>query len=182
MKRLSAFRLTFILVLLVLGAVSILLGVLAYQDYRDEEKLADEVEAAELQIVRLEQLHDINVLEAEFASLVAQLNDTPFPEYVDDNVMFDLVRQSATATDVTIGSWAPEGVSVQPIDGSALGYRVYRYEVTASGALSDVFTFLSELEENAPYETTKLDEVELTSSGNSDSWSIEFEILVFAQP
>ena len=182
MKRLSAFRLTFILILLGLVAVSILLGVLAYQDYRDEEKLEKEWKAVELQIARLEQLHDIDALVAERNRLLVQLNDTPFPEYVDDNVMFDLVRQSAATTDVTIESWAPEGVSVQPIDGSASGYRVYRYEVTASGAMSDVFTFLSEMEENAPYETTKLDEIELTYGGGSDSWSIEFEILVFAQP
>jgi len=181
-KQLSAFRLTLILIVLVLVAINILLGVLAYQDNREEEKLADDVEAVELQILRLEQLHDIDALQAEYASLAAQVNDTPFPEYVDDNVMFDLVRQSATTTGVTIKSWTPGGVSVQPIDGSAIGYRVYGYEVTASGAMSDVLTFLSELEENAPYETTKLDGVELTHSGDSVSWSIEFEILVFAQP
>ena len=182
MKRLSAVRLTLILIVLSLVAVSILLGVLAYQDSGDEDELADEIEAVELQIARLGQLHDIDALEAELVSLVAQLNDTPFPGYVDNNVIFGLVQQSAATANVTIKSWAIEGVSVQPIAGSASGYRVYHYEVTASGAMSDVFTFLSEMEENAPYETTKLDEVELTSSGNSDSWSIEFEILVFAQP
>jgi hypothetical protein len=106
----------------------------------------------------------------------------PFPEYVDDNEIFDLVQRSAETANVTI-SWAKGGMSTEAIiDGSESEYRVYHYDVTASGAMSDVFTFLSELEENAPYETTKLDEVELTSSGNSDSWSIEFEILVFAQP
>jgi len=181
-KRLSAFRLTLILIVLGLVAVSILLGVLTYQNSGDEDELDDEVKAVELQIVRLEQLHDIDALEAEFASLVSQLNDTPFPPYVDDNVIFGLVQQSSATAVVTIESWAIEGVSVQSIDGSASGYRVYHYEVTASGTLSNIFTFLGEMEENAPYETIKLDEVELTYGGDSVSWSIEFEILVFAQP
>ena len=182
MKRLSTFRLTFILILLPLVALSILFGVLAYQDYRDEDSLADEVEAVELQIARLGQLHDIDTLEAELASLVAQLNDMPFPQDVDTNEIFDLVHESAATAGVTIESWAIEGVSVQPIDGSALGYRVYHYEITASGTLSDVFTFLSEMEENAPYETIRLDDVELTYDEASDSWLITFEILAFAQP
>jgi len=181
-KRLSTFRLTFILILLPLVALSILFGVMAYQDYRDEESLADEVEAVELQIARLAQLHDIDTLEAELASLVAQLNDMPFPQYVKDNVIFGLVQQSAVTAGVTIESWVIEGVTSEAIDGSALGYPVYYYEVTASGTLPDIFTFLSEMEENAPYETIRLDEVELTYDTDSDSWSITFEILAFAQP
>ena len=182
MKRLSAFRLTLILIVLGLVAISILLGVLTYQGSGDEDELADEVEAVKLQIARLEQLHDIDGLEAELARLVAQINDTPFPEYVDDNVIFDLIRQSATITGVTVESWTPDNVSVQPIDGSASGYRVYGYEVTASGTLSNIFAFLREMEENAPYETVKLDDVKLDHGGSSDSWSIEFEMMVFAQP
>ena len=181
MKGLSTFRLTLILILLPLVVVSILFGVLAYQNRGDEDDLADEVDAVELQIARLVQLHDIDAMQAELASLAAQLNETPFPPYVDDNVVFVLVQRSAETANVPI-TWATGGMSLETIDGSALAYPVYYYEVTASGALSDIFCFLSEMEENAPYETLKLDDVELTYDQASDSWSIEFEMLAFAPP
>lgn len=179
MKGLSTFRFATILILLVLVAVSILFGVLVYQDNRDEGKLADEVDAVEMDIARLAQLSDIDALETELASLMAQLNDVPFPQDVDTNEVFGLVDESAATANVTV-SWAIKGMSTQPIiDGSDLEYRVYRYEVTASGALSNIFDFLRGMEENAPYETMRLDEVELTWA---DIWSITFTILVFAQP
>jgi len=181
-KRLSTFRLTFILILLALIAVSALFGVKAYSDYHDEDKLADEVQAAELQIARLAQLHDIDTLTAELASLEAQLGDTLFPPYVENDKVNDLVDESAATANVAIESWAINDVSTQAIDGSAHKYRVYSYEVTASGKLSDIFTFLAEIEENAPYETMKLDEVELTQDEDTGNWSMSFSILVFAQP
>ena len=185
MKRLSAFRLTLILMVLGVVGVSILFGVLAYQSYNKEDDLADQVDEVELNIARLEQISDIGSLEAELASLTAQLNDaqiTHFPSYVDDNEMIDLIDESAATADVTIEYWATGGVSVQPIDGSASGYAVYHYRVEASGALSQIFTFLGEMEENTPYETMKLEDLGLTYSDGSDSWSIQFDILVYAQP
>ena len=186
MKDLSAFRLTLILVLVGLVAVSILLGVLAYQDYREEGDLEDDWEALELQVklerAQSEGSHDIGLLTAELASLSAQLDDTNvprFPPYVDDSEITDLI--SATKAAVTV-SWTIEGESMEPIGGGDSGYLVHRYEVEASGGLEGILGFLKELEDDDSYQTLKLDEVELVYDGGSGTWSIEFEVLVYAQP
>lgn len=186
MKELSAFRLTLILILLGLVAVGILLGVLAYQDYREEGDLEDDWKVLELDLkaerARSEGSHDIGLLEAERDRLDAQLKDTEathFPPHVDDSEITDLI--SETEAEVTV-SWSIEGESIEPIGGGDSGYLVHRYEVEASGNLESILEFLKELEDDDRYQTLKLDEVDLTYDGGSGIWSIEFEVLVYAQP
>ena len=181
-KRLSIFRLTLIVILLVLVVVTALFGIKAFQDYRAEGRMADEAASLESQIAKMSQLPSASALQAELDSLQFELDTTPFPPSVDDNVMFDLVQQAADAAGTAFEEWVINDPTSQAIDGSALNYQVYSYNVTASGALSDIFDFLSEMEQNAPYQTMILDEIELTRDAKTARWSIAFEIMVFAQP
>lgn len=182
MRRLSAFRLFFLLILGALLVGNIYFGVMYYKAYRSQGALAQEIATVEAQIAAMVQLHSINALEAELAALEEELNDAPFPKDVDTNEIFDLVERSAARAALTIDAWAVGSVTEEGVDGSAYDYQVHSYEVTASGALSDIFRFLTQVEDNAPYETARIDDVALTYESGTDSWALTFDILVYAQP
>lgn len=181
MRRISSFQLILLLLVIALLAGNAYFGYSFYKAVRREAALAQDIVAVEAQIAALGQIYDIGALQAELASLEEQLDDAPFPEKVKSTDIFNVVRTSGNRANVD-WSFAEAGRSEEEIDGSVYEYRVFSYEVEASGTLTNIFNFITRIEEDAPYNTLKMDDVELTYDSKTGDWTITFDILVFAQP
>jgi len=182
MRRLTSFRLILLLLVVALLAGIIYLGVGYYRDYQRQGVLAQDIAAVDSQISALRQMYDIEALEAVLASLEQQLAEAHFPMDVEDNTIYDYVRTAAEEAGVRIDSWVEEDVTEEEVNGSYTEYRLFSYEVDVTGTLTAIFDFLSELEANAPYDTIKMDDVDLAYDSTTGDWTITFDMLVFAQP
>lgn len=181
MRRLTGTRAILLLILVALLAGNIYLGVVYYQDRDSEDALADDIAAIEAQIATWERLHDISALEAELAALEEELAAVPFPPDVKHNIIHDYVMTAAEQAEAAFDSWETDEVATEEtVNESGQEYRLFSYDATISGTLDEIFDFLGKMEANAPYDTIKLDDVELTYSSATLTWSISFTILVYA--
>ena len=181
MRRISSFQLILLLLVIALLAGNAYFGYSFYKAVQRQAALAVDIAAVEVQIAALGQVYDIDALEAELAALEVKLDDAPFPEEVESTEIFDLVRTSGNRANVA-WSFAEAGETEEEIDGSAYEYHVFSYEVSAFGTLTNIFNFITRIEADAPYNTLKMDDVELTYDSTTGDWTIAFDILVFAQP
>ncbi|MFQ5925557.1 MAG: hypothetical protein ACE5IE_06140 [Dehalococcoidia bacterium] len=181
MRRLSSFQLIFLLLVIALLAGNAYFGYRFYQAVRMQAALAQDIAAVEVQIAALGQIYNIDALQAELAALEQQLDDSPFPKEVESTDIFNLVRTSGNRANVD-WSFAEVGETEEEIDGSPYKYRVFSYEIEATGTLTNIFNFITRIEADAPYNTLKMDDVELTYDSTTGDWTIAFDILVFAQP
>jgi len=101
---------------------------------------------------------------------------------VEQNIIHDYVLAAVDEAGVAFETWAEGAVIEDTVNGTGQGYRLFSYETAVSGSLDEIFDFLTEMEANAPYDTIKLDDVELKYSSTTLTWSMEFTILVYAQP
>lgn len=181
MKRLTGFHAILLVILVALLAGNVYFAMAYNRDRSNEGILTDELAAIESQIEMYEQMYNIEALEVDLESLVQQLEEVPFTEDVEDNTVYDWVRTATEEAEVHIDSWTEEDVIDHAVNGSGYLYRLFSYEATVSGALTKIFDFLAELEENMPYETMKIDDVELTYDSETLTWSITFMVSVYAQ-
>lgn len=181
MRRISSFQLILLLLVIALLAGNAYFGYSFYRSVQRQAALAQDIAAVEAQIAALGQIYDVYALEAELASLEEQLDDAPFPEEVESTGIFNLVRTSGNRANVD-WSFAEAGETEEEIDGSAYEYRVFSYEVEATGTLTNIFNLITRIEADAPYNTLKIDDVELTYDSTTGEWAITFDILVYAQP
>ena len=184
MRKLSSFQLVFLLLTIGLVAGTIYFGVLYYLSYRSEGALAREIEDVESTISSLQYIPNLSVLRAQLAALEEQLEEMPFPKEVNNPEMWDYVRRAAQNADVDLRYWNAEDEpsQVQIAGGSASEYRVHTYDVTVAGSLTQIFNFLSQMEDNAPFDTVKLEDIDLEYDSEDDEWSLVFTIYVYAQP
>ncbi len=182
MRKLSGTRLVLLLILVALVAGNIYLGIGYYQDRGSEDELADDIAAVEVQIATMERLHDIPALEAELAALEDELAEVHFPPDVEYIIIHDYVMAAADEAGVAFDNWKVEDTIETTVNGTEQEYRLFSYLATISGTLDEIFDFLAEIEANAPYDTIKLDEMELTYDSDTLTWSMSFTILVYAQP
>jgi len=183
MKRLTGTRAIFLLILVVLVAVSIYFGIGYYRGHGDKDALADDIAAVEAQIAAFEQTYNIEELEATLANLQQQLAEAHFPVNVEQNIIYDYVLAAAEEAGVAFPIWVAEENAVEKtVNGTGQTYRLFSYEATVTGSLDEIFAFLAEAEANTPYDTIKLDEVKLTYDSSTHTWSMAFNILVYAQP
>lgn len=180
MRKISSFQLILLLLVIALLAGNAYFGYSFYRAVQRQAALAQDIAAVEAQIAALGQIYDIDALQAELAALEEQRDDAPFPEEVESTEIFNLVRTSGNNVD---WSFEEAGESEEEIEGgSANEYRVFSYEVSAIGTLTNVFNFITRIEADAPYNTLKIDDVELTYDSTTGEWTITFDILVYAQP
>lgn len=182
MRKISSFQLILLLLVIALVAGNAYFGYSFYKAVRMQAALARDIAAVDVQIAALGQIYDIDALQAELASLEEQRDDAPFPEDVASTQIFNLVRTSGNRANVD-WSFAEVGETEEEIEGgSGYEYRVFSYEVEATGTLTNIFNFITRIEADAPYNTLKMDDVELTYDSTTGDWTIAFNILVFAQP
>lgn len=181
MRRISSFQLILLLLVIALLAGNAYFGYSFYRSVQRQAALAVDIAAVETQIATLGQIYDIDALQAELAALEEQRDDAPFPEEVESTKIFNLVRTSGNGANVEWSFTEARGTE-EEIDGSVYEYRVFSYEVEATGTLSNVFNFITRIEADAPYNTLKVNNVELTYNSTTGDWTITFDILVFAQP
>lgn len=182
MRRMSSFQLILLLLVIALVAGNAYFGYSFYKAVRMQAALATEIRDVEDDIALYQQIYDIDALEAELAGLEQQRDDAPFPEDVESTQIFNLVRTSGNRANVD-WSFAEVGETEEEIEGGSIyEYRVFSYEVSATGTLTNIFNFITRIEADAPYNTLKMDDVELTYDSKTGDWTIAFDILVFAQP
>ncbi len=182
MRRPSGFQALFLLIVIALLAGNIYFGIGYYRDGSSKGALSADLAAVEAQIDAFEQTYDIEELQAYLTNLLQQLEEAPFPMDVEDNVIYDHVRTAAEEAGAHIDSWTEGDVTDEAVNGSQTEYRLFSYETTVSGTLDEIFDFLAGVEENPPYETIKMDEVELAYDSDTLIWSMTFYIQVYAQP
>lgn len=182
MRKLSSFQLVFLLLTIGLVAGTIYFGVLYYLSYRSEGALAQEIEDVDSTIASLQYIPDLDVLRGQLADLEEQLEEMPFPREVSG--IADYVESAAQYARVDLNRWSAEAEpsAVQITGGSEYEYRVHSYEVTVAGSLNQIFNFLSQMEDNAPFDTVKLEDIELEYDSANDEWSLALTIYVYAQP
>ena len=181
--RLSGTRAILLLILVALVAGTIYMGIEYYRDRDSKDALDEKIAETEADIATWERLHDISALEADLAALEEELAAVHFPVDVEYNIIHDYVMAAAEEAGVDFESWeAEEDAIEETVNGTGQEYQLFSYDATISGTLDEVFDFLAEMEENAPYETIKLGEVELTYDSTTLTWSMAFTILVYAQP
>jgi len=183
MKKLSGTRALLLLVLVILLGVTIYFVVDYSQDRSSKDGLADDIAAVDAQIAAFGQPYDIEELEAFITNLLQQLADAHFPQDVEQNIIYDYVLAAVDEAGVAFDDWDADAAVIEDtVNGTGQGYRLFSYEAAISGSLDEIFDFLAEMEANAPYDTIKLDDVELTYDSSTLTWSMEFTILVYAQP
>jgi hypothetical protein len=183
MKKLSGTRALLLLVLVALLAGNIYFGIGYFSDRGSKDEVADDIAAVDAQIAAFGQPYDIEELEAFLTNLLQQLADAPFPQAVEQNIIYDYVLAAVEEAGVAFDDWDAEGAVIEDtVNGTGLEYRLFPYEAAVSGNLDEIFDFLAEMEASAPYDTIKLDDVELTYDSSTLTWSMEFTILVYAQP
>ena len=183
MKKLSGTRGLLLLILVILLGMTIYF-VIDYSNARSsKDGLADDIVAVDAQIAAFGQPYDIEELEAFITNLLQQLADAHFPQAVEQNIIYDYVLAAVEEAGVAFDDWDAEGAVIEDtVNGTGQEYRLFSYEAAVSGSLDEIFDFLAEMEANAPYDTIKLDDVELKYSSDTLTWSMEFTILVYAQP
>ena len=183
MRRLSASRALLLLILVALAGLNIYFGIGYYLDRGDKDAVADDIAAVEEQIRVIEQRYNIEELEVDIVNLLQQLAEAPFPQDVERNIIHDYVMTAADKAGVAFEDWdAAEAAIETTVNGTDQKYRLFVYDAVISGTLDEIFDFLAEMEANAPYETMKMDEVELSYDSATLAWSMTFTILVYAQP
>lgn len=184
MKKLSSFQLVFLLITIGLVAGTVYFGVLYYLSYRSEGALAQEIEDVESTIASLQYIPNLDVLRGQLAALEEQLEEMPFPREVSNPEIYDYVWRAAQNAGVRLDYWSAEDEpsAVQIAGGSECEYRVHSYEVTVAGSLNQIFNFLSQMEDNAPFDTVKLEDIDLEYDSANDEWSLALIIYVYAQP
>jgi len=181
-KKLAGTRGILLLILVVLLGVTIYF-VIAYSNGRgSKDEVADDIAAVEAQIAAFGQPYDIEELETYITNLMQQLAEAPFPQSVTQNIIHNYVLAAVEEAGVAFETWAEEDEAEVAVNGTGQKYRLFSYEASVSGSLDEIFDFLAEMEENAPYDTIKLEEMTLEYDSTTLTWLMEFTILVYAQP
>ena len=182
MKKLSGTRALLLLVLIALLAGNIYFGIGYFSDRGSKNSLADDIDAVDAQIAAFGQPYDIEELEAFITNLLQQLADAHFPQEVTQNTVHNYVLAAVEEAGVAFETWTEGDVIEDTVNGTGQEYRIFSYDAEVSGSLDEIFDFLAEMEASAPYDTIKLEDMVLTYDSDTLTWSMEFTILVYAQP
>jgi Tfp pilus assembly protein PilO len=184
MRKLSSFQLVFLFLTIGLVAGTIYFGVLYYLSYRNQGALAQEIKNVESTISSLQYIPNLSVLRAQLSALEEQLEAMPFPREVNNPEVYDYVWRAAQNAGVRLDYWNAEDEpsQAQITGGSDYEYRVHTYDVTVAGSMTQILNFLNQMEDNAPFDTVKLEDIDLEYDSVDVEWSLVFTIYVYAQP
>ena len=189
MKMPSPLQIVFMVIVAALLAGGIYLAVVVVKQVRAVPGLEAQLEQVEAEIAWLQQTYDIPALEVELADLEDELEGVPFPIFEGDENpsvdVFDLIENAVEEAHVYAYTYSEGAPTAEIIGDSDIEYQAFPIGVTAEATtLPRLYTFLEEVEDNAPYETLVIDDIEIvhTVGTEPESWSISFEITVYAQP
>ncbi len=159
-------------VLLLLVVVIVLL--LQWQSAEDNRvEVEDEWNRADANLFNTRVQYDLNTLQAEEDRLSAK------PRFPAELPIVELMLYVARGEDlyrVSITEVAPAAAGSEAIGGKT--YRAYKTQVTVTGPLTNIISFLKYVE-RGPFNSIRIEDVSLSGSGGS--WRGKFTIVIFTE-
>ena len=189
MKKLTQLQLLLLVAVVALIGLGVYFTVVIVQQVQAASDLETQMADVESDIASIENQYDLDALEAALATLEEDLDDSAFPKADDvENIeVNDLVIYGLQNAEVQGQRFIPEGPIDVFLNNNGTVYKAFIYEVgAAADKLPALYSFLDELEVNAPYETTVIENVVIefvvATEEEPAYWTISIDIIVYARP
>jgi hypothetical protein len=104
--------------------------------------------------------------------------EAPFPKEIDDLKLLDLIINAVQEAGLGSYTYTPTGVGTVGIGGRTYAAYSYAIELNSDEQLRRLIKFLGLIEE-LPYQTLEINDITLSSSG--ETWGLDFNIEIITQ-
>ena len=188
MKRPTPFQWLLVFVAAGLVALSVYMVVLTVQHASAAADVEDQITSVEAEIIKVSGQYNVLALQAELNQLEDEMEESQFPatDDVENIQVLDLIISAEHNAGLQVESFVPDTPIVVYLNGSAIEYKAFPYDVSVSAAgVPQLYAFLDDVESNAPYQTLVIDDVELEYYPATDEepayWLMECDVIVYAR-